>query len=272
MIKKILRYLAIIIAFGVVIILLFSKEEPKVTFTPRDYADIVSSKKLRAVTVYNAISMHVTRDTISGFDYELLNDFVRDKGFELELIPETSFDTRLEGVTEGRYDLLASATPITSQLKDTLNFTHTILLSKQILVQRKKEEGKDSLYVENQLDLANRDLHLIKNSPAIVRIHNLMSEIGDTIYIHEVERYSSEQLLAMVSAGDIDYAVCDANVAQATLPDYPNLDIQTEISFNQFYSWGVNKYSTALLDTLNVWLDEYLQTKAYKKLYKKYFH
>lgn len=270
--KKALRYLTISIAVVIAIILLFSKEESKETFAPRDYKEIVSSKKLHAVTVYNAVSMYVTKDTIRGFDYELLNAFTRDKGLELDITPEASFVKRFEGIAEGRYDLLAAPTPITSQLKDTLNFTRTILLSKQILVQRKKEKGKDSLFINNQLDLANRDLHLVKNSPAIVRIHNLMAEIGDTIYIHEIERYSSEQLLAMVSAGDIDYAVCDENIAKVSLKNFPNLDIKTDISFNQFYSWGVNKHSVALLDTLNVWLESYLRTKEYKKLYKKYFH
>ena len=272
MIKKTLRYLAVCFIIAIVIIYAFSNEEKTATYTPRDYEEIVSSKTLRAVTVYNAVSLHVTEDTISGFDYELLSAFTHDKGLKLDIIPETSFEKRFDGITEGRYDILATATPVTTQLKDKLNFTHTLLLSKQILVQRKKEKGKDSLYVKNQLDLANRNLHLIKDSPAVIRIHNLMSEIGDTIYIHEVERYGSEQLLAMVSAGDIDYAVCDENIAKATLDEYPNLDIKTDISFTQFYSWGVNKHSTALLDTLNVWLDEYLQTKAYKKLYKKYFH
>ena len=272
MIKKTLRYLAAIATLTVVIILTFSEEEPKESFTPRDYKDIVTSGKLRAVTVYNAISMHVQGDTVGGFDYELLSAFTQAKNLDLEITPVTSFEQRLNGLTEGKYDVLATPTAITSQFKDTLNFTQSLLLSKQVLVQRKKEKGKDSLYISNLLDLACKNIHAVKESPAITRIHNLMTEIGDTIYLHEVERYGSEQLLAMVAAGDIDYAVCEENIANASITNYPNLDIKTDISFNQFYSWGVNKHSVALLDTLNHWLDEYLKTKEYQKLYKKYFH
>jgi ABC-type amino acid transport substrate-binding protein len=54
-------------------------------------------------------------------------------------------------------------------------------------------------------------------------------------------------------------------------PDFPQLDLQTAISFTQFYAWGVNEASPALRDTLNAWLDSYMKTAEYKALKKKYF-
>lgn len=272
MIKKTFRYLFAIVALAILVILFFSEEDAHEKYVPRDYNEIVESGKLRAVTVYNAVSMHVQKDTLAGFDYELLHAFAKAKGLGLEITPATSFSQRFDGITTGRYDILAAPTAITSQLKDTLNFTHSILLSKQVLVQRKKVNDQDSSYIKSLLELANKDIHVVKESPAILRMHNLMMEIGDTIFVHEVERYGSEQLLAMVAAGDIDYAVCEENIAQASMNAFPNLDIQTDISFTQFYSWGVNKHAIVLLDSLNGWLDEYLKTKAYRKLYKKYFY
>ena len=164
MIKKALRYLAAIVFLLILTILLFSEEEPRESFAPRDYREIVESGKLRAVTVYNAVSLHVMQDTVGGFDYELLNAFAKDKGLELEIMPVTSFEQRFNGITEGRYDLLAAPTAVTSQLKDTLNFTHTLLLNKQVLVQRKGEKDEDSLYIKSLLDLANKDIHLDRKS------------------------------------------------------------------------------------------------------------
>ena len=81
-----------------------------------------------------------------------------------------------------------------------------------------------------------------------------------------------EQLLIMVSYGEIDYAVCDENIAMASLDELPNLDIDTKISFTQFYAWGVNKNSPILLDSLNVWIDRYKETPEFQKLVKKYIH
>ena len=182
-----------------------------------------------------------------------------------------SFEKRLAGVTKGKYDLLATGTVITSQSKDTLLFTRPLTLSKQVLVQRKPENEQDSTYIRSQLDLAHKQLHVIKGSPALLRLHNLISEIADTIYIQEVEQYGPEQLLAMVAGKDIDYAVCDESIARSLQERFPNLDINTAISFTQFYAWGVNKHSPALLDTLNHRLERYSKTASYKKLYNKYF-
>lgn len=270
--KKLLRYALLAIAVGIGISLFRPKSETEVPTRPRDYAEIMKSGTLRAVTEYNAVSYHVNGDTIGGFDYELLHAYATRQGLKLEMVPEMSFEKRIEGVLSGRYDILATGTAVNVRLKDTLRFTHPLLFSKQVLVQRKKTTPEDTAYyIGNQLQLANKTLHIIKGSPALLRIHNLIAEIADTIYIKEVEQYGPEQLLAMVSEGDIDYAVCDEAIAKKSLGSFPNLDTQTDISFTQIYAWGVSKQSVALLDSLNAWLDKFVGTTEYKTLYNKYY-
>ena len=127
------------------------------------------------------------------------------------------------------------------------------------------------LYINSQLELGHKTLHIIEGSPGLLRIHNLINEIADTIYIRQVKDYGPEQLLAMVSAGDIDYAVCDESIARTAADSIPQIDINTAISFTQFYSWGVSKQSPILLDSLNTWLDSFKKGKEYKKIYKRYY-
>lgn len=243
------------------------KEQP-VSF--RDYPDIVKSGVLRAVTEYNAISFHAHEDTLTGLHYELLHAFAREKGLQVEMTPEMSMDKRSVGLQSGSYDILANHVLITSDRQDSILYTKPILLSKQVLVQRKPQSEDDSLYIHSQLELSNKTLHVVKGSPSIHRIHNLSNEIGDTIYIQEVDKYGMEQLLALVSHGEIDYAVCDEGIARASIHDLTNLDIDTDISFTQFYAWGVNPNCPVLLDSLNVWIDRYKQTPEFRKLIKKY--
>ena len=177
----------------------------------------------------------------------------------------------MQGLETGKYDVIAYGILVTSELKDSLLLTSPIILSKQVLVQRKPVSEHDSLFVKNQLDLAGRTLHVVKGSPSILRIRNLGNEIGDTIYTNEVEKYGSEQLIAMVAHGDIDYAVCDESIARAAADSLPQLDISTDISFTQFYSWGVSKQSPVLLDSLNSWLTKFREGKEYKEIYRKYY-
>lgn len=88
-----------------------------------------------------------------------------------------SFEERLKGLSEGRYDVIAYGILATSKLKDSLLLTSPIVLNKQVLVQRKENGENDSLYIRNQLDLARRTLHVVKGSPSILRIQNLGNEI-----------------------------------------------------------------------------------------------
>lgn len=271
--KKKIVYIvtAVIVLAGITLSVLLSRTHPQEEIVLRDYPDIALSGTVRAVTEYNSISYYVDSGKIKGFDYELMLAFAHEKGLEAEITPDMSFANRMQNTIKGKYDILASGTVVNSSSKDSLLFTHPIHLSKQVLVQRAERSDSDSVYIDNQLQLAGKTLYVVKDSPSLLRLHNLMNEIADTIYVVQVDRYGPEQLVAMVANGDIDYAVCDESIVQASVQDFPNLDIKTDISFTQFYSWGVNKSAPVLLDTLNAWLDRYVQTKEYKELCKRYF-
>lgn len=267
------RYLGYVVMgiLAAVIATFFSKKEMTPQGHPRDYAEIEKSGILKVVTEYNSLSYYVDGDTISGFNYDLIQAFARDKGLEIEITPEMSFEKRFEGLSNGTYDIIAYSIPVTSDLKDSIFLTQPITLNKQVLVQRKAINENDTTFISSQLELAHKTLNVIKGSPSILRIHNLGNEIGDTIYINEIEKYGSEQLMAMVAQGDIDYAVCDESIAKASIDLYPQLDIKTYISFTQFYSWGVSKQSPVLLDSLDTWLKKFTKSKEYKQVYKKYY-
>lgn len=269
---RLFRYLVPVV---IVLALLFSlrncEKKEKPVGHPRDYAAIAKEGVLKVATEYNSISFYVDGDTVSGFHYELIEAFARDKGLKAEINPLMSFEERLKGLSEGQYDVIAYGILATSELKDSLLLTSPIVLNKQVLVQRKEKGENDSLYIRSQLDLARRTVHVVKGSPSILRIRNLGNEIGDTIYIEEIEKYGDEQLIALVAHGDIDYAVCDESIAEAAADSLPQIDINTAISFTQFYSWAVSKQSPALLDSLNTWLDKFQKEKVYRKIYQKYY-
>lgn len=270
--KKYLKYGIMGILAATISILLLKQETKEETAAPRSYEEIIRSGVLKAVTEYNSLSFHAQADTVGGFHYELLQAFAQSKQLKVEMTPEMSMEKRLEGIEKGEYDILANNVLKTSDSKDSILYTHPILLSKQILVQRKRQNENDSCYIRSLLDLSHKTLHLVKSSPSYDRIQNLSNEIGDTIFIQEIDKYGPEQLIAMVANGDIDYTVCDESIAQATIKNFPQIDIETAISFTQFYSWGVNKKNKELLDTLNVWIETFKQTPAFKNLEKKYYN
>lgn len=269
--RKWARYFIFVLA-GVLIAWIISNQSkvPAYPNSPRDFAEIDTDGVLRAVIEYETLSLHAAGDSLGGLQWELLNDFARYYGWQLQVYPKMEFSERLQGLIQGTYDLIATAIPVNSTICDSILLSHPILTNHQVLVQRKASSDQDSLYIKSQLDLAGKTIHVVKDSPALMRIHNLAGEIGDTIYIQEVERYGSEQLIFMVAHGDINYAVCDESTASAALDSFPQIDIHTAIGFTQFYSWGVNKTSHVLIDSLNTWLDYYKTTPEGIALYRRY--
>lgn len=264
-------WLYAIIGIGTIIIFRLFYKSQKVVPTPRDYNEIVASDTLRVTMEYNDISLVEGADSIEGFYLELIEAFARDHDLVLKVSPEMSMARRLQGLHEGRYDLIADGIPIMTGRDDSLLFARPITRSNQVLVQRKPLTAEDSAkYISSQVMLAGKTLHLVEDSPAILRINNLMEEIGDTIYVNTIEKYGAEQLIALVAHADIDYAVCDRRIAVLATDSLPNIDISIPIGFTQFYSWGMRMNSPVLCDSVNSWLERFMKSSDFRRLSKKY--
>ena len=140
-----------------------------------------------------------------------------------------------------------------------------------MLVQRTAEANKGKAPIRNQLDLAGKTLYIPEDSPALWRIQNLEHEIGDTIYVVEETLYSAEQLMILVAKGEIDYAVCDQQIARSTQKALPGIDIQTDISFTQLQAWVLRKDSPILKDSLDKWINQIREKGLYNRIYQRYY-
>lgn len=240
-------------------------------YAPRDFNQIKKSGLLRIATEYNSIGFFVSGDTISGFQSDLIKLLEKRFQIKVEIYPVMGLQESMKGLSERRFDIIARPIPITTELRQHYLLTSPIMYNKQVLVQRRKGAGKPSTLLRNQVNLIKRTIYVSKHSQAIVRLRNLSSEIGDTIYVKEFDKYSDEQLIALVAKGEIDYAVCDESLARKMQKQYPEIDTETDISFTQFQAWVLRKESTALLDSINLWLSEIKKSKQFKAIYQKYY-
>lgn len=237
----------------------------------RDYPQIKEEGILRIITEYDNTGYYISGDTIEGFQYELSQAIASLSGLEVETHLEMSLAKSFDELDENKCDIIARNIPITSEIKEEYLFTDPIILNKQVLVQRTEQANNGTKPIRNQLDLAQKTLYIPQDSPSKLRLKNLEHEIGDTIYVKEDPLYSTEQLIIMVAKGDIDYAVCDQKVAEQSLQQLPEIDIQTDISFTQLQSWAVRKSSPELLDSLNSWFRQIRENGLYDQIYKRYY-
>ena len=267
--KKLLWIYLILLAM--VVVTMFSLWESSHQPIVRDYPVIEKEGVLRVTTEYSPTSYYIDGDSILGLQYELCQAIAKVSGLEVQLNLEMSLTKSFQDLESGEIDVIARNIPITTENKELYLFTDPIWLNKQVLVQRTEKANGGIKPIHNQLMLGQKTLYLPKGSPALLRIHNLEEEIGDTIYTHEDELYSDEQLIIMVAKGDIDFAVCDQQSAKKMKERFPQIDISTDISFTQLQSWAIRKESPILLDSLNLWLRKAKESDNFKKIFQHYY-
>jgi membrane-bound lytic murein transglycosylase MltF len=252
-------------------VMLWRIQSQQTKIQSRDYPEIQREGILRIITEYNQSGYYVTGDTIEGFQYELSQAIAQLSGIEIQTQLEMSLENSFNALSINECDVIARNIPITSDINEKYLFTEPIVFNKQVLIQRTAKANNGINPIRNQLHLAGQTIYIPKNSPARLRLENLSIEIGDSIHIIEDTLYSGEQLAIMVAKGDIDYAVCDQQIAKLSQKQLAEIDIQTDISFTQLQSWVVRKDSPILLDSLNSWFKQIRENGTFEKIYKKYY-
>ena len=216
---------------------------------------------------YSPVTYYTYDDTVGGYNYDLLRMIADSVGCHMKFHPIVTLEKALSGLEHGRYDVVVAQFPMTAVDTSRFAFTQPIYIDQQVLVQRRGSKA-----IHSQLDLAGDTVWVVKGSPMIQRIASLSREIGDTIHVHVDELYGPEQLMMMVAAGEIKYAVVNRSIARAMMTRLPNLDRSVPISLSQFQSWIVSKRRKGLCDSLNRWHNQVkLDTAAYLGLQRHYF-
>lgn len=258
--KKLLPVFIVLFIVAVVTMILLH-QMMRTKFQERDYEAIRKSGAINVVSEYNLEDYYISGDSIDGRQYDLCRFIANQSGLDVHIFLENDLATCIKGLEDKQYDVIARSIPITNENRQYLNFTVPISRNKQVLIQRIPAENDSVKLIRNQLDLAYQTLYLPKGSSTVLRLKNLSEEIAEPIYMEEVENHTQEQLMYMVAYREIDYTVVDRGVAEKTIRNFPELDMETEISFTQLQAWAVRESSPALLDSLNRWIEMYNQAQ-----------
>jgi len=240
-----------------------------------DLPQIIERGVLRATTNFSSTNYFVYRGEPMGFHFELLQRFADHIGVELEIFATGDLDRSINCLlAENECDILAIDFAVTKPAREKFNFSVPLHQAKQVLVQRRRNgsvgDREYDNFIDNSLQLEGRTIHVQRNTAYVYRMQNLMQEIGAAFTISEVD-LEVEQLIEMVSNGDIDYTVSFENVARINQNYFGNIDVSTPLSLPQNLSWAVRQDAPQLMAALNQWLDEFMQTREYTLLYNKYF-
>ncbi|MEN8194108.1 MAG: transporter substrate-binding domain-containing protein [Bacteroidota bacterium] len=245
----------------------------------KDLDKIKEDGKLVAITGYNAYSYFIYKGQPMGYEYELLKRLAADLDIELEIVIIHELEEMIRALNDGRGDLIAFNLTVTKERKNSISFTEHHTLTPQVLIQKKPDNWRqmklhqiNKMMIRSPIDLIDKPLTIRRTSSYATRLTNLSDEIGEDLDILECDpEISTEDLIAMVAEGEIEYTVSDKNIAELYSGYYPILDIEFTISLPQRIAWAARKNSPDLLSAINEWLKKEKKKNDYYTIYDRYF-
>lgn len=234
-----------------------------------DFEEIKNSGELTILTLSGSTSYFMYREEPMGFHYDLAKAFCEAYGLTLKVKLANSTEHLVEMLQQGEGDVIAYPLPILNELKDSINYCGLSLVSHQVLVQKSAREG----LVKDVTDLIGKKVTVRKNSKYHQRIENLNAEIGGGIEIDTSIKDSLlvEDLIEMVSKGELEYTLSDEYLAKLNNTYFRNINVDLPVSFEQRASWAVAKKSIHLAKALDEWYSQNKKEPRYRSISKKYF-
>jgi polar amino acid transport system substrate-binding protein len=193
-----------------------------------------------------------------GFDVELMGAIAEKIGRKAEF-QDTSFDTIFRDLAQGRFEAVASATTITDEREETVDFTNPYYFSEQAILVKEGEGDIDSVE---------------KLSGATVGVQQgttgeeFVEEKGNA---GEIRPYpQGPDAVNALKSGVLDAVVLDIPVAENAV-ESGGVEVSAAIPTEEEYGFVVPQGEEELLDEMNEALDELKDDGTFTTIYEKWF-
>ena len=244
------------------------QEEEDIVVT--DLPQLKAQGEITAVTLYSSTSYFQYKMQPMGYEYDLIKDFARSQGLKLNIKVAENATRLVEMLEAGDADVVAFPIPLNNKLKEKVIYCGREEQDSQVLIQR---SNKGDTLLTDVTQLLGKDIYVKPGTKYYERLKNLDVELGGGIHIHEMpqDTITSEDLISMVSQGQIPYTISDENIARLNKTYFWNINVSLKISFLQRSSWVVRNTSPELAKAINEWASDKTGNHIYKALTKRYF-
>lgn len=221
-----------------------------------------------AATMYGPASYFYYRDTIMGYDHDMMEELASGHDRVVEWVIVNSLDEAVEQLYSGEVNMIVAPVPVDGRYDKRLRFCGPSVDIEQVLVQ----PPGDTVVVDvNQL--AGRVVYVEKDSKGAEALERLNREMGDSIIIRPVDPDSlaTEDMLESVAHGDIHLAVVDHKTARLNKSYFPELNITLALSEPEVARWAVTPSQKSMADTIDAWCAEVPTVARQTEILQKYF-
>lgn len=190
---------------------------------------------LRVVTRNSPTTFYFGPHGATGFEYDLAKLFAQDLGVHLQIYAPVSLGNVLDAVADGHADLAAAGLSITPARSRRLRFGPPVQYVTEKVIYRNGETRPRS-----PADLVGKQLAVLADSSHAARLKQLATEYPKLTWTasNDVE---SEELLAQVARGDLDYAIADSNEFELDRRYYPDLRAGFNLRSPEPLAWAFRR-------------------------------
>lgn len=225
--------------------------------------------RLKVGVDFSPIDFNLNKDgKFTGLQYDLLTLLLPDT--TVQWVPFSSRKEALDALSSNDIDLYATSFAwSTNETLEAVTTTDPLYVSGFALVHRPDSMNRSWTEVFDEMQSIKiaipQDAHDIR-----VLLENLQDFSYPNIEITEHNDETPESLCLAVVRGEIDYTVCDRNIAQAISKRVEGLVVETGIAFDLHQVWVLNDNAPELLDLINRQIEQNKGSAEWNKVLKKY--
>lgn len=197
---------------------------------------------------------------VSGYDIQLVNDIAKGLGLKVTY-QDTSFDTIFRDVAQGKFDMVASASTITAEREQTVDFSDPYYQANQSLVVPK---GSD---IRNVDDLGGKTV----GAQDATTGEDYANDETDAAQVRGFPE--GPDAINALRGGQVDAVIIDQPVAEDALESQAGGDIEIaqEIVTSELYGFAFAPDKDALREAVNEQLQKLKDDGTIEDLYGQYF-
>lgn len=199
----------------------------------------------------------------TGFDVELVEEIASRLGLTVEWV-DTAFDTIFVNLAGGQFDVVASATTITPEREEMVNFTEPYYRAQQALTINENETPD----ITSTADLGEGD------TVAVQRGTTGEDWARENLEPQGVQVRSFPEALdtyTALEAGNVTGVIFDEPSAEEEASKRPGLVVVEAIDTNENYGLAINPDNEFLLEEFNRVLQEMIDDGTYQQIYDTWF-
>ncbi|MEX0674431.1 MAG: basic amino acid ABC transporter substrate-binding protein [Gaiellaceae bacterium] len=200
---------------------------------------------------------------LTGFDVEVVEEIASRLGLTTDW-RDTAFDTIFTQLAAGRYDLVASATTITPEREEQVNFTIPYYRAQQSLTVN-TEQTPDIQSVDDLGEGHTVAVQTGTTGEAWARDNLAPNGVEVRSFPEAPDTYTA------LEGGNVTGVIFDEPASVEEASKRPSLEVVEAIDTDEDYGFGVDPQNEELLAAINEALQAMIDDGTYQQIYDKWF-